>query len=126
MSSPRRRGTQSFHLSPKASKFLNGVPAFAGTTGHALRLGWKRSNVSISVHQHARGCGLRADESEFARVGPVRKEAFALAQQDRADEEQNLIDQSLLEQHGRQRRASPDDEVRAILCLDAANTFNDV
>jgi hypothetical protein len=59
--------------------------------------------VSISVHEHARGHGLRDDESEFARVSTVRKEAFAPAQQDRVDEQQNLVDQSLLEQHGRQR-----------------------
>ena len=57
------------------------------------RFGSKRSNGSISVHEHARGRGLRADESEFARVGAVRKEAFARAQQDRVDEQQNLVDQ---------------------------------
>ena len=79
------------------------------------RFGSQRSNVSISVHEHARGRGLRADESEFARVSAVRKEAFAPAQQDRVDEQQNLVDQSLLEQHGRQRRTSPDDQVRAVL-----------
>src|SRR5260370_30492736 len=61
------------------------------------RFGSQRSNVSISVHEHARGRGLRADESEFARVSTVRKEAFAPAQQDRVDEQQNLVDQSLLE-----------------------------
>jgi hypothetical protein len=75
------------------------------------RFGSQRSNGSISVHEHARGRGLRADESEFARISTVRKEAFA--QQDRVDEQQNLVDQSLLEQHGRQRRTSPDDQVRA-------------
>src|SRR5207249_5816991 len=46
---------------------------------------------------------LRADESEFARVGTVRKEAFAPAQQDRVNEQHNLIDQSPTEQHRRQR-----------------------
>src|SRR5438093_880425 len=75
----------------------------------------QRSNISISVHEHARGRGLRADEGEFAGVSTVRKEAFAPAQQDRADEQQNLVDQSLLEQHGCQRRTSPDDQVRAVL-----------
>ena len=80
---------------------------------------------AISVHEHARGRGLRADESEFARVSTVRKETFAPAQQDRADEQQNLVDQSLLEQYGRQRRTSPDDQVRAVLRLDTANTLDD-
>ena len=56
------------------------------------RFGSQRSNWSISVHEHARGRGLRADESEFARVSTVRKEAFAPAQQDRVDEQQNLVD----------------------------------
>ncbi len=55
----------------------------------------------------ARERGLRADESEFARVNTVRKEAFAPAQQDRVDEQHNLVDQSLPEQHRRQRRTSP-------------------
>ena len=40
------------------------------------RFGSQRSNGSISVHEHARGRGLRADESEFARVSTVRKEAL--------------------------------------------------
>lgn len=43
------------------------------------RSGSQRSNGSISVHEHARGRGLRADESELARVSTVRKEAFAPA-----------------------------------------------
>src|SRR6266496_3665204 len=77
------------------------------------RFGSQRSNGAISIHKDARGRGLRADESEFARVGTVRKEAFAPAQQDRADEQQNLVNQSFLEQHGGQRRTSPDDQVRA-------------
>jgi hypothetical protein len=56
--------------------------------------------VSISVYEHARGCGLRADESEFARVSAVRKEAFAPAQQDRVDDQHNLVDQSLISKTG--------------------------
>src|SRR5882757_7982389 len=43
------------------------------------RFGSQRSNVSISVHEYARGRGLRVDQSEFARVSTVRKEAFAPA-----------------------------------------------
>jgi hypothetical protein len=79
------------------------------------RFGSQRSNGSIGVYEHTRRSGLRANESEFARVSTIRKEAFAPAQQDRVDEQQNLVDQSLLKKHGRQRRTSPDDEVRAVL-----------
>ena len=52
----------------------------------------QRSNVSISVHEHARGQSGRADESELARVSTVRKETFAPAQHDRVDEQQNPVD----------------------------------
>ncbi len=61
----------------------------------------QRSNVSIRVHEHARGRDLRADEGEFARGDAVRKEAFAAAQQDRRDAQHNLVHKSLPEQHGR-------------------------
>ncbi len=71
--------------------------------------------MAISVHEHARGRSLRADESEFARVDGFRKASFAAAEQDRVDEQHNLVDQSLLEQHGRQRRTSPHYEVGAVL-----------
>ena len=47
------------------------------------RLGSQQPNVPISVNEHPRGRGLRADESEFARVNAVRKAALAPAQQDR-------------------------------------------
>lgn len=46
----------------------------------------QRSNVPVGVYEHARGRNFRADESEFARGGPVRKKAFAPAQQDRIDD----------------------------------------
>ena len=74
----------------------------------------KRFNVSIRVDEHTRWRGLRADESEFARVSTVRKEAFTPAQQDRVDDQHNLVEQSPLKQHGRQGRTSPDDQVGAV------------
>ena len=48
--------------------------------------GSHRADVAISAYEHARGRGFGADESEFARVNALRKEAFAPAQQDRVDE----------------------------------------
>ena len=99
----------------------------AGSDGRVGKgSGSKRSNGSIRVQKHARGCGLRADESEFARLGAVRKEALACAQQDRVDEQQNFVDQPLHEQHGREGRASPDDQVSAVLRFDAAKTLHDI
>ena len=62
-------------------------------------IGSQRSDVSISIHEHARGRRVRPEEREFARVSTVRKEAFTPAQQDWVDEQQNLVDQSLPQQH---------------------------
>lgn len=41
---------------------------------------FQRSHISISVQEHTGGRGLGADESEFARVDRVRKDAFAAAE----------------------------------------------
>src|SRR5438876_6698705 len=71
--------TSSFITHPSA--FQYGGQRLAPAIGYAASssFGSQRSNVSINVHEHARRHGLRADESEFARVGTVRKEAFAPA-----------------------------------------------
>src|SRR5262249_21681891 len=67
-----------------------------------------------------------ADESELARDSAVRKAAFAPAQQEWIESKHDLVDQSLLEQRGRQRRASTNEQIRAVLRSEAPNSLHDV
>ena len=94
------------------------------SNGQGSRPQW--SNRSVHVYDNARGRSPRADERELAGCGVLRKDSFALAQQDRIDEQQNFIGQPMLDQHGRQGRTSPDDQVRAVLRLNAANALHNV
>jgi hypothetical protein len=57
----------------------------------------QRSNIPVSVSEHARGRHLRADKSQFARIGTVREKAFAPAQQDRINDQYHLVHQSLFQ-----------------------------
>src|SRR5437667_5171477 len=58
--------------------------------------------------------------------GSLRKEALPRAQQDRIDGQQDFIRKPVFEQRRCQRGAAPEDEVRAVLRLDAANALDDV
>jgi len=62
-------------------------------------------NPDIVKRMSAAGC-------RFLYVGLESFNARAL---EHMNKQHNLVDQSLLEQHGRQRRTSPDDQVRAVL-----------
>src|SRR5205085_5852468 len=69
---------------------------------------------------------VRADELECAWRGSLRKEALPRTQQDRIDGQQDFIRKSMFEQRRCQRGATPEDEVRAVLRLDAVNVLDDV
>src|SRR5947209_17765119 len=58
--------------------------------------------------------------------GSLRKEALPRAQQDRIDGQQDFIRKPMFEQRRCQRGATPEDEVRAVLRLDAANVLDNV
>jgi hypothetical protein len=77
---PRLYAEHGFSIHPDQGNFIYLLCRAQRATRGA---GSQRSNVSMCVDEHARGCGFRADESEFARVSAVGKAAFALAQQDR-------------------------------------------
>src|SRR5204862_3990862 len=85
-----------------------------------------RSGDLVSAEDDARRHGLRADELEGAWRGSLRKEALPRAQQDRIDGQQDFIRKRMFEQRRCQRGAAPEDEVRAVLRLDAANALDDV
>jgi hypothetical protein len=79
----------------------------------AARVG-ERSNGSINVHE-PKDAAFVLTRANSRGSALSEKKRFAPAQQDRVDEQQHLVDQSLLEQHGRQRGTSTDDLVRAVL-----------
>lgn len=58
--------------------------------------------------------------------GSFSKEAFPRAQQDRIDDQQDFIRKSMFDQRRCQRGATPEDKVRAILRLDAADVLDNV
>src|ERR1700733_10389724 len=88
--------------------------------------GPQRTAGLVGADDDARGPGLRTDKREFAWRDCIRKETFASAQQDRIDEQQDFVSKPVFEQHWRQRRAAPEDQVRPVLLLNAANAFDDV
>src|SRR5215471_5026801 len=57
---------------------------------------------------------------------PLREEALPRAQQDRIDDQQDFIRKLMFEQRRCQRGATREDNVRAILRLDAANALDDI
>ncbi len=69
---------------------------------------------------------FRADELEGARRGSLREEALPRAQQHRIDDQQDFIRKPVFEQRRRQRGATPQDEVGAVVGLDAADALDDV
>src|SRR5205823_10378604 len=69
---------------------------------------------------------IRADELELSCGGSFRKEALPRAQQDRRDDQQDLIRKPMFEQRRCQRGATRQDKVPAVLRLDAANALDDV
>ena len=58
--------------------------------------------------------------------GFPRQSSAPRAQQDRIDDQQDFIHKPMFEQRRCQRGATPEDEVRAVLRLDAANALDDV
>src|SRR5436309_13490256 len=80
----------------------------------------------VRIEDDAGREGARADELAGAWRGSLRKEAFPRAQQDRIDGEQDFIREPMLEQRRCQRGAAPEDEVRAVLRLEAAKPQDDV
>src|SRR5258705_13126421 len=80
----------------------------------------------VSIEDDAGRQRFRADELEGACRGSLRKEALPRAQQDRIDGQQDVIREPMLEQRRCQRGAAPEDEIRAVLRLDAANARDDV
>src|SRR5258705_7304772 len=86
----------------------------------------QRPGALVSIEDDAGRQRFRADELEGACRGSLRKEALPRAQQDRIDGQQDVIREPMLEQRRCQRGAAPEDEVRAVLRLDAANARDDV
>jgi hypothetical protein len=69
---------------------------------------------------------FRAGELECPWRNPLCKDALSHAQQDWIDEQQDLIRKAVFEQRRCQRRAAREDQVRAVVRLDAANVLDDV
>ena len=72
------------------------------------------------------GVACRADELEGPCRGSLREEALPRAQQDRRDDQHDVIREPMFEQRRCQRGAAREDKVRAVLRLDAANALDDV
>src|SRR5260370_11456236 len=81
--------------------------------------GLQRPSGLIAVDDDPGRQSFRAGELECPWRSPLCKEALSYTQQD-------LIGKPVFEQHRCQRRAAPDDQVRSVLRLDAANALNDV
>src|SRR6266545_2799772 len=91
-----------------------------------ILFGLQRPGDLVSIEDDAGRKASRADELERASRGSLRKEALPRAHQDRIDGQQDFIREPMLEQHRCQRGAAPEDEVRAVQRLDAANARDDV
>ena len=59
-------------------------------------------------------------------AGSLPNDALPRAQQDRIDDQQDFIRKPMFEQRRCQRGATREDQVRAVLRLDAANALDDV
>src|SRR6266705_1183230 len=88
--------------------------------------GLQRPGDLVSIEDDAGRKGFRADELECAWRGSLRKEALPRAQQDRINGQQDFIRKPVFEDCRCQRGATPEDKVRAVLRLDAANARDDV
>src|SRR5271163_3471503 len=84
------------------------------------------SSELVLVDEDARRRSDRALERKCAWRSSLRKQAFPFAQQDRIDQQKQLIRKPMLEQRRSQRRAARDDQVRAVLRLDTANALHQV
>jgi len=84
--------------------------------------GFQRPSDLVGIEDDAGRHWFRADELEGAWRGSLREEALPLAQQDRIDEQQDFISKPVFEQRRCQRGAAPEDDVWAVLRLDAANS----
>jgi hypothetical protein len=91
-----------------------------------LWLALQRPSGLVCIDNNAGGQRFRADEFEGAWRGSLGKDALARAQQDRIDNQQDLIRKPMFQKRRCQRGATREDKVRSVLRLDAPNALDQV
>src|SRR5690242_14699562 len=109
-------------LTEAGAAFNRAAPAFL----FVILSGLQRPGDLVSTEDDAGRKCFRADELERECRGSLREEALPRAQQYRIDGQQDFIREPMFEQRRCQRGATPEDNVGAVLRLDAADALDDV